>query len=124
MDAGLVIRVRREPGYAVVMVAGELDIATVAGLRERLFELAGGGRPLIVDLDQVSFMDASGLGVIVGAARRAATHGASLHVSCSQHRIRHLFHLTGLDRQIPLARTLAGALQAVDGAQDAQANGS
>ena len=102
------IRVGRGQGYATVTAAGEIDIATVAQLRERLFELAASGRPLVVDLDQVSFIDSAGLAALVGAARRAAAHGASLHVICARPQTRQLFRLTGLDRQIPLARTLDG----------------
>jgi anti-anti-sigma factor len=66
MDKALTIRVRHERGYAIVSVAGEIDIATVAQLRERLFGLATSGCPLVADLDQVSFIDAAGLGVLVG----------------------------------------------------------
>jgi len=44
----------------------------VTGLRERLFELAASGRPLVVDLDQVSLIDSAGLAALVGTAKRAA----------------------------------------------------
>ena len=53
MGETLTIRVGRGQGYATVTVAGEIDIATVARLRERLFELAASGQRLIADLDQV-----------------------------------------------------------------------
>jgi anti-sigma B factor antagonist len=112
MDEVLTIGVRRERGYAIVTGAGEIDIATGAGLRERLSELAANGRPLVVELDQVSFMDSAGLDALIGAAKCAAAHGASLHVACTRPQIRQLFRLTGLDRQIPLARTLDEALTA------------
>ena len=72
---------------------------------------AASGQPLIADLDQVSFIDSAGLAALVGAARRAAAHGASLHVICARLQTRQLFRLTGLDRQIPLARTLGEALE-------------
>ena len=120
MDKALTIRTRRESGYVIVTVAGEIDIATVARLRERLSALAAGGLPLVADLDQVSFIDATGLGALAGAARRAADHGASLHVVCDQPQIRRLFHVTGLDRQIPLARSLAEALRALGVGCDTQ----
>jgi anti-sigma B factor antagonist len=123
MGTVLTIRVRRKPGYAIVTVAGEIDIATVARLRERLSGLAASGRPLIADLDQVSFIDAAGLGALVGAARRAAAHGASLHVVCARRQIRRLFRLTGLDRQIPLASTLSEALESLAAARDTSASG-
>lgn len=109
-DGALTIRVRHKPKYVLVAVAGEIDIATVAGLRERLVALAAGGRPLVIDLDQVSFIDAAGLGALVGAGKRAAEHGVGLHVVCARQHIRRLFRITGLDRSIPLASTLAEAL--------------
>jgi anti-sigma B factor antagonist len=112
MDQALTIRVRREPGYVIVIVAGEIDFATVPRLRARLFALAAVGCPLVVDLDQVSYIDAAGLGALVSAARRAAVHGTSLHVVCARPQTRRLFRITGLDRVVPLAGTLAEALQA------------
>ncbi len=120
MAKALTIRTRREPGYVVVTVAGEVDIATVARLRERLSALAAGGVPLVADLDQVSFIDATGLGALVGAAREAAAQGASLYVVCARPQTRRLFRVTGLDRQIPLARDLAEVLHAIEPGRDAQ----
>jgi anti-anti-sigma factor len=121
MGEALTIRVRRDRGYVIVAVAGEVDIATVTRLRERLFELAASGRTLVVDLDQVSFIDSAGLAALVGAARRAAAHGASLQVVCARPRTRQLFRLTGLDGPVPLARTLAGALESLAAARPAPA---
>jgi anti-sigma B factor antagonist len=110
-DYGLTVEVRREPGHVLVTVAGEIDIATVPQLRERLAAPAASGRPLIVDLDRVTFIDAAGLGALASAARRAAACGASLHAVCARHQVQRLFTITGLDRQIPLARTVTEACQ-------------
>jgi anti-sigma B factor antagonist len=60
----------------------------------------------VADLDQVTFIDATGLGALVGAARRAAAHGTTLHVICSRPQTRNLLQLTGLDRRLGLSRTL------------------
>lgn len=109
----LTIGARHEPGYAIVTVGGEIDIATVPRLREELIELAATGCPLVADLDQVSFIDSAGLSALVGAANRAVVSGGSLHVVCAQPKIRQLFRLTGLDRRIPLARTLEEAREAL-----------
>ena len=114
----LTIGVRREPGYSVITVAGEIDIFTVARLREELFTLAGDGLPLTADLDRVTFLGAAGLGALAGAARRAAARGASLHVACARPQTRRLLQLTGVDRTLRLARTLAEALQALPAAPD------
>ena len=102
MGEALTIEVRHEQGRAIVAVAGEIDISTVTPLRERLFEMATSGAPLVVDLEQVNFIDSVGLATLVGAANRAAAHGGSLQVACAQPKIRELVRLTGLDRRIPL----------------------
>ena len=103
----LTVLVRHEPDYVLVTVAGEVDFASAARLRERLFTLASAGRPLVADLDRVSFIDAAGLGVLAGAARLAAAHGASLRVVCARRRVRQLFGLTRLDQAVPVAASLA-----------------
>lgn len=110
MDGALAVEVRRERGYAVVTVAGELDVISVAGLREELFALAASGRPLVADLDGVTFLDSAGLSVLVGAARRAAAQGGSFRVVCARPRTRKLLALTGLDRGLALARTVEEAV--------------
>jgi len=117
----LTVQVRREPGYVLIAVAGEVDYASVAGLRVRLFRLAATGRPLVADLDQVSFIDAAGLGALAGAARRAAVHGASLRVVCARPRIRRLFRVTGLDQAVSLAGTVDEALGMLASAAKAKA---
>jgi anti-sigma B factor antagonist len=118
---GLAIGVRRGAGHVLVTVAGEVDIATVPRLREQLFALAAGGRPLIADLDRVSFIDAAGLGVLAGAAGRAAAHGGGLHVVCARARTRRLFRLTGLARRVGLAGTVGEALQRLAAGPDTRA---
>jgi STAS domain len=60
MGEALTIEALHEQGYPVLTVAGEIDIATAARLRERLSELAASGRPLVADLDQVGFIDSAG----------------------------------------------------------------
>jgi anti-sigma B factor antagonist len=107
LDDGLTVLVRHEPDYVLVTLAGEVDFASAAGLRERLFTLASAGRPLVADLDRVSFIDAAGLGVLAAAARQAAANGASLRVVCARRQIRRLFRLTRLDQAVPVAASLA-----------------
>ena len=59
-------------------ISGEIDIASVPVLRERLIGLPRphAGR-IIIDLSGVTFCDASGLAVLVGASRRAACWAGS-----------------------------------------------
>jgi anti-anti-sigma factor len=102
MDDALDIQIRREESRAIVTITGDIDIHSVAQLREQLFELAARGRQLEVDLDGVNSIDAAGLGALFATFKRAAAHGGGLHVVCARDDLLQLFHETGLDRQIPL----------------------
>src|SRR5213076_732642 len=117
MDEALTIEVRHEQGHVIVTAAGEIDISTATKLRECLFDLAASGRPLVADLDQVSFIDSTGLAALVGTAKRAAACGGSLTAVCDRPKIRQLFRLTGLDGRIPLASTLEEAREALAAAR-------
>jgi anti-anti-sigma factor len=119
MSAEVPVTVRRERGVAIVEISGEIDMSTAAGLRERLFELADSGEPLIVDLNRITFIDSSGLGALVAVTRRAAGCGGSLHAVCSQPHTRRLLWLTGLERRIPLTATVDGALMQLTESRDA-----
>ena len=119
MGDELSVTVRRERGVVIAAVTGDIDMSTVAGLRERLFALADGGQPLIVDLNRVTFIDSTGLGVLIAAARRAAGRGASVHAVCSRPQTRKLLWLTGVDRRIPLTATVDGALTLLTASRDA-----
>jgi anti-sigma B factor antagonist len=110
MGDALTITVSSERGAVIAAVTGEIDISTVAQLRERLFELADNGGTLIVDLNRVTFIDSAGLAALVGTARRVAKYGGSLHAVCSRPQTRKLLWMTGVDRRIPLAATVDGAL--------------
>jgi anti-anti-sigma factor len=110
MEEALIIRVRHQPGHVLVTVAGEIDIATASQLRDRLAVLAASGRRLVVDLAQVSFLGAAGLDVLAAAARQAREFGGDLGVASPRPLVRRLFAITGLDRQISLARTVTEAL--------------
>lgn len=106
MGEVLTIEVRHEQGCAIVTAAGEIGYSAVTALRERLFDVAASGAPLVVDLDRVSCIDSVGLATLVGAANRAAAHGGSMQVACARPKIRQLVRLTGLDGRVPSARGL------------------
>ena len=123
MDQALTISVRYHVAHVLVTVAGEIDITTAPQLRGQLTLLAAGGRPVIADLTEVTFIDAAGLGVLAAAAGKAAASGGSLHVVSDRYQVRRVFAITGLDRQIPLARTLAEAMASLPAGRDIRANG-
>jgi anti-sigma B factor antagonist len=113
MDEALTIRVQQEPRRTLVTVSGDIDISTADQLRERLTALVASGRPLVIDLNPVTFIGATGLGVLAVAASRATAHGGTLHVASDRYQTRQLFRITGLHNSIPLSRTIDEALAAL-----------
>lgn len=82
----------------VISPTGEADIGTVATLRRALYAAIDGGTPhVVVDLDRLSFMDASTLGVLVEARRRSSGAGGTLRIGCHTPHHRRLLRVTGLE---------------------------
>lgn len=108
MDLGL--NVTKHDGFAVISLRGEVDLATAPRFRERLIELVNDGeRQVVVDLDQVDFLDSTGLGVLVGGVKRLRSHGGELTIVCSNRRILRVFEVTGLTQVFAIHDSVAGA---------------
>ena len=95
---GLAIEV--EPGEAATLVVmrGDLDIATAPELRECLVKVIDEDARIVIDLEAVDFLDSAGLGILVGGLKRARTHGGELELVCSSHDVLKPLEITGLDR--------------------------
>lgn len=84
--------------------------------RELLGGLAG-HQNLVLDLSEVTFMDSSGLGVIVAALKALRGRG-ELRLCHVQPRVLELFRLTGLGRVFPVEADRPAALRSVRTARD------
>ncbi len=74
---------RDEDGVRVIVVAGELDIATAPSLCALLDATRAARRPrLLVDLTKVEFCDSTGLRALLGAASEVRNHGGSFALVC------------------------------------------
>jgi anti-sigma B factor antagonist len=95
----------------VVAVDGELDLHSADELRAAL-DTEGGvqGSRLVVDLVGTTLVDSTALGIIAGAARSRSRVDGSLTVVASDPRLLRILRLTGLDRTIPVERSLAEAI--------------
>lgn len=99
-------------GAAVFRLSGELDLATVDTVRAAVEDKCAAGIRVVLDLADVGFCDSTGLGMIVGLYRRAATSGGDLQLCGLQPRIRSLLEVSGVDRVIPVYGTAEDALAA------------
>jgi anti-sigma B factor antagonist len=97
----------------IVHVGGEIDVYTAPVLRERLDEHISEGRHhLVVDLEDVSFMDSTGLGVLVGRLKLVRVSNGTLQLVCSSERILKVFSITGLDKVFQIFASVDDALAA------------
>jgi len=91
------VRARFEPGEVVVTVRGEVDQLTAPVLAGVLDGLAPAGPvDVVLDLDEVSFLDAAGLGVIAHQAVRLRSTGKALRLRSPSPSLRRLLDLTSL----------------------------
>jgi|SRR5580704_17342935 anti-sigma B factor antagonist len=87
-----------EPGVPVLLVRGEIDVASAPEFHASLSDLIGQGPEIIiVDMSDVSFIDSTGLGVLVGAEKQMRDAGQALRLVVTQPQIIRLLELTGLD---------------------------
>ncbi len=109
-------QVRWQDGIAIVQVSGEVDAHTARLLREALGEgLSDGANRLIADLTEVTFLDSSGLGVLVGKLKDVRMRGGVMHVVASNPRVLRVFEITGLDAVFHVHTVLDPALVALGG---------
>jgi anti-sigma B factor antagonist len=94
----LEITVDENEGGTLVRLQGRLSIDSSPDFRDRLLAMLRRQSPaaVIVDLSEVSYMDASGVATLVEGLKTARNRQATLCLQGMQGRVRHLFEVTGL----------------------------
>jgi anti-sigma B factor antagonist len=84
-------------GESILVVRGEVDLATAGGFRHALQALVEtGSSPARVDLSAVTFMDSSGINALVTVRRAAEEAGVELVLVAPSTHARTVLELTGL----------------------------
>jgi anti-sigma B factor antagonist len=97
-------------GRHVIAVAGELDLYTTPQLVAELETLTPQGPEIVLDLNEVSFVDSTALGAILLASRRLRQAGGTLALVCASPSTVKLLTLVGVDRVVPVYETTDAAL--------------
>jgi len=95
------VTVQRDHELATIMVSGELDLATVPQLSAAVAEHHGAGL-LVLDLTAVTFIDSTGVRVLIQADRSCARSGSRLVVLAGDGPVRRLLDLCKLDGRLAL----------------------
>jgi anti-sigma B factor antagonist len=97
--------------WTVVSPSGEIDVAAAPRLRELLTDLVNDESVnLVIDLDNTDFIDSTGLGVLVGALRRARSAGGDVRLACTNSRILKVIDITGLDEVFAVGASVDDAI--------------
>lgn len=98
LRTSLVVAALDEGDRLVVAPQGELDLSNADQLRDALDEAAATGKPVMLDLGRLGFMDAAGLRIVVDAGRRL---GERLTIRPGPPAVHRLFVLTELEETLP-----------------------
>lgn len=97
----------------VVELNGEIDVYTAPDLRKNLSEsVEAGPSNLIINLEEVHYIDSSGLSVLLEMHKRMRAKHGEMSIICTHSQILKLFNITGLVKILKLFRSEAEALQA------------
>ncbi len=93
---GARIELRPDRERVLVLLGGELDLATVDFVRQELEALRSAGwQQLVLDLSEVSFMDLAGVRLLLSAFEQSDRAGSLFRVRGASPQVRRILELTG-----------------------------
>lgn len=98
MDISVDVReVPGKNGVRVVDLNGEIDVYTSPRVKETITDLIDQGHyDLIINLENVRYIDSTGLGVLIGGLKRVREHSGTVNLVCTNPQIKKIFDITGL----------------------------
>jgi anti-anti-sigma factor len=109
VDDQLQIDVRREGGRAILKLEGELDMASA----ELLAQLADGEElrseaMLVLDLQQLRFIDSTGLRAILTTLEHCRERGQEFAITPGSQQVQRLLSVTGVAEHLPTVASADG----------------
>ncbi len=105
----LQVEAHRHDGLAHVVLSGELDLSTVEKVEQELARVEGEGPSIVaLDLSRLTFLDSSGLRLIVSADQRARRESRRFVVVRGPDTVQRVFSITHLDEQLELVDDISG----------------
>jgi anti-anti-sigma factor len=93
---------RRHEETIVLALRGDLDLASAEVVRTRLDELRAAGTPALLDIDELDFMDSSGLRLILDAAAASDESGWAFSLTHGPEQVQRLFESTCVTARLPI----------------------
>lgn len=103
MQSHFRVEARSQGQAKILAVGGELDLAAATSLEEELDRALESGSPcIVIDLEQLEFIDSTGLSVLVRGHQRAQESGLELGLIHAGAQVERLLSLTGLAQRLTL----------------------
>ena len=110
-SSALSIVARSEPNGVVLELAGEVDLYTVVAFRDEFIAAIDRETPcVVIDLSDVTFLDSTGLAVMVAGFKRAREHDQDVRVAGARPTVHKVFEITGLTEVFKFFGTAAEAI--------------
>lgn len=100
-------------GVQVLALSGRFDVSTAVPVRDWIEEAIIKEPPLLViNLEEVAFMDSTGLSTLVHGRKQSREHGGDLHLCSLQQSVRIIFELTRLAQYFEIFISEEAAIEA------------
>lgn len=88
----------KEKGKLIVYLEGELDHHSAEEVRSKIDNKIDSNKEksIILDFSKVSFMDSSGIGVVIGRYKKLGTKGGNISIVNPTNNVSRIFQLSGL----------------------------
>src|SRR5699024_5661135 len=107
MDLNIQIDINHDTSH--IQLTGEVDAYTAPKLKEAVLSKTKIENHLVkVDLEEVNYMDSTGLGVFISALKSTKENNSHLKLIRPQERVARLFRITGLDEVIDINTKVKG----------------
>jgi anti-anti-sigma factor len=97
------VEVRRDGRAALIVVSGELDLASGPELESELLQITPPDTErLVIDLRALDFMDSTGLSILLQAHQRLSAEGVEMSLVRGSAQVQRLLDLTGVSERLTL----------------------
>lgn len=96
------MELREEPDRSVVVAWGEIDLAVRQAVAPMCQTVAERGLPVVIDAERITFIDSTGMSILVRLARDGEQRGYPVTVRNAPWMLQELLAITGVDRLLPV----------------------
>lgn len=101
----------------IILITGEIDHHTSKELRRQTESafIQLGGRNIVFGFEHVTFMDSSGIGMLIGRYKQLQAVDGRIAIACANEKISEIIRISGLTKLLPSFDTIEEALSYVEG---------